>query len=112
MARKTSLMLTVRACAAFLAFALLVASMGNGTRPPGAAATTYTLTDLNSLGGNTIARGVNTSGHVIGKSQMLVDGTLQLRAFFCDGILVEDPMDDLGALGGPSSAWRVINDVG
>jgi probable HAF family extracellular repeat protein len=80
-----------------------------------ATATTYTHTDLGALAdvgtapGNTIARGVNTSGQVVGHSpQRLEDGRLQLRAFYWDG----GPVSGLGTLGGPTSAARGINDSG
>src|SRR5215203_1531739 len=89
-----------------------------------AAATTYTYTDLGTLTdvstrpgmGNTIARGVNTRGQVVGHSlQLLEDGSVQLRAFYWDG----SQMLDLGTLppegptsAGPTSAARGINDKG
>lgn len=106
-------MFAATVCSAFLAFALLI--IGTGARPADAAATTYTVTDLGTLTdvgtltGNTIARGVNTSGQVVGHSlQRLEDGSRQLRAFYWDG----GPMLDLKTLGGPSSAGRGINDSG
>jgi probable HAF family extracellular repeat protein len=90
-----------------------------------AAATTYTYTDLGTLTdvstrpgmGNTIARGVNTSGEVVGHSQQLLgDGSLGLRAFYW---VNGSKMLDLGTLPpedptspGPTSAARGINDKG
>jgi probable HAF family extracellular repeat protein len=117
--RKTIPMVTATLAAAFLALTLLITCMGIRAQPARAAATTYTLTPLDPLGGATggatIARGVNASGQVVGQSQKLLESgpPLQLRGF----IYQRDEngqaaMEDLGTLGGLTSAARGINDKG
>lgn len=91
--------------AVFLAFASLVLLTGPGAQRVHAATTTYSLTPLGTLGGSTIARGVNTSGEVVGQSQ----GPSGLRAFLWNGGTTPQ---DLGTLGGLTSAGRGINDAG
>src|SRR3990170_809156 len=90
---------SVLAVFALLLTPMVVLAMGAGAEaqtPPGAAI--YTVQDLGTLGGSTIARGVNASGQVVGQSQKrLANGSLGLRAFFWDG----GPMEDLGTLGDP-----------
>ncbi len=107
---------SVLAVFALLLAPMAVLAMGAGAEaqtPPGA--TTYAVQDLGTLEGSTIARGVNTSGQVVGQSQKrLANGSLGLRAFFWDG----GPIEDLGTLGDPTtapnltSAGRGINDAG
>src|ERR671917_25908 len=96
-------------------FALLLAPMvvlvvGAGSGKAQSAGTArYTVENLGTLGGATIARGVDASGRVIGQSQQRTEsGSLQLRAFSWEG----GPMADLGTLGGPTSAGRGINEAG
>jgi probable HAF family extracellular repeat protein len=99
-------MFAATVCAAFLAFASLILFVGIGAQTAHAAATTYDLTPLGTLGGPTIARGVNASGEVVGQSQ----GPTGLRAFSWKGGTTPE---DLGTLeGGPTSAGRGINDDG
>lgn len=58
------------------------------------AQSTYTITDLGTLGGHySIGRGINSSGQVTGRSALADDTTL--HAFLYDGA-----MTDLGTLGG------------
>ncbi len=108
--RKAMPMFAATVCAASLALALLVTCVGTEVRPANAAATaTYTLTDLGTLGGATIARDINDSGQVVGQSQSAAGN----RAF-----LYPDPDDGLGMKdldklpGGNASFARGINDSG
>ena len=102
--RKAIPMFAATVSAAFLAFATLVLFVGTGARAADAASTTYDLTPLGTLGGaTTIARGVNTSGKVVGQSQ----GPSGTRAVLWDGGTAPQ---DLGTLGGPASMGRGIND--
>jgi probable HAF family extracellular repeat protein len=75
-----------------------------------AAATTYTSKELGTFEGSTIARGVNTSGQVVGQSQKRIPNVvpaLQLRAFLWEDDLMVDLTPD-----GPASAARGINNSG
>ncbi len=106
-------MFATTACATTLALMLLIACMTMGAGPARAANTTYSVENLGALeeDGASIARGVNTSGQVVGQSQERLPNVtpLQLRAFFWDG----GPMQDLGTLSdGLTSAGRGINDSG
>ena len=105
--RKTIPMFAATVSAAFLAFASLVLFVGIGARTAHAAATTYTLTPLGTLGGaTTIARGVDTSGKIVGQSQ----GPSGARAVLWDNGTTPR---DLGTLGGPTTSMgRGINDDG
>ncbi|HEX5847935.1 MAG TPA: PxKF domain-containing protein [Rubrobacter sp.] len=111
--RKSIPMFATTACATTLALILLIACITMGAGPARAANTTYSVENLGALeeDGASIARGVNTSGQVVGQSQERLPNVtpLQLRAFFWDG----GPMQDLGTLsGGLTSAGRGINDSG
>src|SRR5262245_29174684 len=72
---------------------------------PTGLAGTFTVTNLGTLGGNSYAYGVNSSGEVVGYSQ-LADFHTE-HAFLWDGT-----MHDLGTLGGASSHATGINDNG
>jgi len=111
--RKTIPMFAATVCAAVFVSALSLTFVGVDARPAAAANTTYTAKILGSFEtneGQSIARGVNTSGQVVGQAQKRFPNVtpLQLRAFFWDGGSIED----LGTLGGPTSAARGINDKG
>ncbi|CAA9429208.1 MAG: hypothetical protein AVDCRST_MAG80-449 [uncultured Rubrobacteraceae bacterium] len=75
------------------------------TRPAAAANTTYTVRDLGTLGGASIARDINDSGQIVGQSQ---NASGQNRAFLWD----DGRMTDLGTLGGTTSFARGIDDTG
>ena len=98
-----------RAAIILLALVVALAVAGLVTRQvaaePAAAKTVYTVTDLGTLGGNTIARDINNSSQVAGQSQ---NTSGQLRAFFWEN----GQMTNLGTLGGPTSAGRGINGSG
>src|SRR5215216_1041120 len=98
-----------RAAMIALALALAVVLAGFATRPaaaePTAAKTVYTVTDLGTLGGTSVARDINDSGQVAGQSQ---NTSGQLRAFLWEN----GHMTDLGTLGGTTSAARGIDDSG
>src|SRR5215216_3696837 len=98
-----------RAAMIALALALAVVLAGFATRPaaaePTAAKTVYTVTDLGTLGGTSVARDINDSGQVAGQSQ---NTSGQLRAFLWEN----GQMTDLGTLGGTTSAARGIDDSG
>jgi probable HAF family extracellular repeat protein len=84
------------------ALALLMA-LGNGARP--AAAETYTIIDLGTLGGaQSQAMGINAAGQVVGKADLV--GARD--AFLYDGA----HMRDLGSLGYGLSTARGVNDLG
>jgi probable HAF family extracellular repeat protein len=72
--------------------------------------TSGTKQDLGTLtgGASSSASGVNNTGKVVGISDVLVSGTNQRHAFIWDA---SNGMQDLGSLGGLSSARR-INDAG
>ena len=107
-------MLAATACAALLVSVLSLGYVGIDARPAAAANITYTaeiLSGFEATEGLSIARGVNTSGQVVGQSPKRFPGVtppLQSRAFFWDGGSIED----LGTLGGLSGAARGINDEG
>ena len=68
----------------------------------------YAITDLGTLGGtNSFGIGLNESGHVVGRSQML--GNIITHGFLYNGSL---PLIDLGTFGGNNSDVRAINDSG
>ena len=72
-----------------------------------AASTTYTITDLGTLGGNfSTANGINNAGWVTGQSS--VAGNSQQHAFFWNGT----QMVDLATFGGTVSVGNGINDAG
>jgi probable HAF family extracellular repeat protein len=74
--------------------------------PASAATTTYTITDLGSLGGGvTDATAINASSQVTGNSTLNVGG---FRAFLWSN----GKMTDLGTLGGDFSVGRAINGSG
>jgi probable HAF family extracellular repeat protein len=112
--RKTIVMFAATVCAALFVSALSLTFVSIDARPAAAANTTYTPEVLGSFEakeGQSIARGVNTSGQVVGQAQKRLPNAtspLQLRAFFWDGGSIED----LGTLGGPTGAARGINDSG
>ena len=112
--RRTVVMLAATACVALFVSALSLAYVGIDARPAAAANITYTpeiLSGFEATEGLSIARGVNTSGQVVGQSPKRfpnVTPPLQSRAFFWDGGSIED----LGTLGGLSGAARGINDTG
>lgn len=83
--------------------ALCVAGMTAGS----AAAQTYTLTDLGTLGGvQSIPVAINASGQVAGDS--LITGNGEIHGFLFGG----GAMTDLGTLGGTYSAVHALNDAG
>jgi len=73
---------------------------------PSSGATTYTITDLGTLGGDTSAYGINELGQVVGSS-WTSDGNE--HAFLWTP---EEGMVDIHALPGSESAARSINDAG
>jgi len=76
--------------------------------PASAATTTYTITDLGSLGGGTtFARAINAAGQVTGDS-VLNKKTGVYHAFLWSN----GKMTDLGTLGGSFSEGLAINDSG
>ena len=94
-----------------MALALLVTCFSIGARPSYAASTTYTLTDLGTLGGEsgaTIARDINDAGQVVGQSQ---NASNQNQGFLWqnDGLIKMKP---IGTLGGQTSPARGINKDG
>src|SRR5918997_905351 len=115
-------MFAATGCAAFLAFASLILFVGIGAPTAHAAATTYDLTPLGTLveplpgtpgPTNTIARGINASGEVVGHSP----GPSGLGAFLWNGGTTPEGLgtkpEPLGTLeGGLTSAGRGINDDG
>ena len=71
------------------------------------AATSYTITDLGSLGGSPVyGYGVNSSGLVAGTS--FTTGNAAFRAYISDGVTISS----LGTLGGANSEAFSINDAG
>jgi probable HAF family extracellular repeat protein len=73
-----------------------------------AATTSYTITDLGSLGGGvTHATAINASGEVTGHSTLTEGGDVYHAFLWSNG-----KMTDLGTLGGPDSNGRAINDSG
>jgi probable HAF family extracellular repeat protein len=74
-----------------------------------AAAQTYTVTDLGTLGGSTsTATGINASGQITGFSSITTSGgTINHVFLYSDG-----KMTDLGTLGGSTSAGAGINASG
>jgi probable HAF family extracellular repeat protein len=111
--RKSVPLFAAAVCAMSLALVLLISCITLGAGPALAANTTYSVQNLGALedDGASIARGVNTSGQVVGQSQERLPNVtpLQLRAFYWDG----GPMQDLGTLSnGLTSAGRGINDSG
>lgn len=81
--------------------------IGLGVLPQGAAALSYQVTDLGTLGGSrSYGEAVNDRGQVVGYSQTA--GDLTYHAFLYDGTA----MVDLGTLGGTSSFGYGINSAG
>ena len=93
---------------AALAVAAGVPAAAVAAVPASAATTTYTITDLGSLGGGvTNARAINASGEVTGDSTLTESGDVFHAFLWSNG-----KMTDLGTLGGPDSRGRAINDSG
>ncbi len=104
--RKTIPLFAVTVCAAFLAVTFLVTCISIGAQPARAAATAnYTLTDLGTLGGATIARDINDDGQVVGQTQ---NPSGLAQAFLWE----KGRMTNLGTLGGTTSMGRGIDDSG
>lgn len=88
--------------------------------PASAATTTYTVTDLGSLGGGiTGATAINASGQVTGYSYLSKQGAICITgapqkhcAPFHAFLWTNGKMTDLGSLGGDFSEGRAINDSG
>ena len=84
---------------------MLAFGMALGARP--AAATTYVITDLGTLGGTTSnATGINASGQVVGSSTTAGD-TVTHAFLYSAGTML-----DLGTLGGDNSFGQAINAAG
>jgi probable HAF family extracellular repeat protein len=93
---------------AALAVAAGVPAAAVAAAPASAATTTYTITDLGSLGGGvTDATAINASGEVTGDSTLTKSGDVFHAFLWSNG-----KMTDLGTLGGPDSRGRAINDSG
>jgi probable HAF family extracellular repeat protein len=85
---------------------LVLASAAPGVSP--ANATSYTFTDLGTLGGiSSQANDINNHGQVVGYSQY-AGGSSYYHAFLYDS----GGMHDLGDLGYPASVATAINDLG
>src|SRR6266850_425716 len=98
-------MKTKRCCQQILRSILIVSLLTIGLASSGLAQTTYTITDLGSLGYSSVGQGINASGQVTGYSA----GTdHNIHAFLYSG----GSMTDLGTLGGSSSNGFGMNDYG
>jgi probable HAF family extracellular repeat protein len=98
-------MKTKRCCQQILRSILIVSLLTIGLASSGLAQTTYTITDLGSLGYSSVGQGINASGQVTGYSQ----GTdFTIHAFLYSG----GSMADLGNLGDSFSVGTGINASG
>jgi probable HAF family extracellular repeat protein len=94
--------------AAALAVAAGVPAAAIAAAPASAAATSYTITDLGSLGGQvTDATAINASGQVTGASELNKKVEVYHAFLWSDG-----KMTDLGTLGGADSKGLAINGSG
>ena len=93
-----------------VAAAVALFGVGQRTAEPQTTTPKMQVQDLGTLGGSSsIARGINSSGKVVGYSYTSAG---EQHAFLYDGSAATPKMQDLGTLGGSSSYATGINDSG